>query len=105
MVLSGRASAQTGLRPNSPHWLSMGGIPGTNRTSFAPPSTRRAIYMWVVNSPRLMTFRSFGVAKWDGVKWTAMSPPTATGQTVEAVATDAAGNLYVGGSFRDFGGD
>ena len=105
MVLSGAASAQTGLPANSPHWLSMGGIPGTNRTVLCSTVDKAGNLYVGGEFTTINDLRSFGVAKWDGVKWTAISPPTATGQTVEALATDAAGNLYVGGSFRDFGGN
>lgn len=104
LSLIGSVSAQDGIPKNYPRWLSMGGVPGTNRQVLCS-TVDPAGNLYVGGEFTMIDdLRSFGVAKWDGTKWWGISPPTASGQTVEAMATDAAGNLYVGGSFRDFGG-
>ena len=46
------------------------------------------------------------IAKWDGSLWSALgqAPDIGTNGTVEAVAVDSSGNVYVGGEFTTAGG-
>jgi trimeric autotransporter adhesin len=91
-----------GLPVNSPQWVSMGGYPGTNgvvRCMVVGPDGK----LYVGGSFNTAgTARSFGVARWDGAVWEAISPISRRGYSVHAMAFGPQGDLYVGGSFHDF---
>jgi len=98
------ASAQEASPGNHPLWRSMGGYPGTNGpVHCSAVDAQGNLYIggsFVIAGD----VRSHSVAKWDGVKWTSISPPLTNGGTVFSLAFDSQGNLYAGGSFRDIGG-
>jgi hypothetical protein len=100
------ALAQEDTTPpgNHPLWRSMGGYPGTSGPVHCTAADA-AGNLYVGGSFFIAgSARSHSVAKWDGVKWTSISPPMSAGGTVHALAIDSQGNLYAGGSFRDIGG-
>lgn len=87
------------------NWSALGSGPGGTANEVAYDSTRNVVYVW----------RNYGwggggtiglyrLSKWDGLNWSDIPNTEGISDTVTSMATDASGNLYLGGNFTSFGG-
>jgi hypothetical protein len=87
------------------NWVSMGGLPGANGQINAVAADKNGNVYGGGNFTLIGTTLANNIAKWDGHNWSPLGSGLSGGNDtpVSALALDASGNLYAGGSFTSAG--